>query len=447
MRILPVLSLFVALCGCASTHYSINAPLARIDPDGGYRLRRVESEADGDGDAMFVHLSLSGGGMRAAAFAHGVIEELAATPIQWQGRETTLWREVDVISSVSGGSLVAGFVAAHGDAVLRDFVPTVLEGTLQTDLLAASFSPRGLWQLTSPRFGRSDVLQRVLDASVFRGARYADVAASRRRPFVLIAASEMRSGLRFEFTQDRFDLLCSDLGSVPLARAVAASAAAPIVLSPVTFWSYGSGCRQSGPERQADRAAPSAVRPASPPAAPPKAQGFVHVVDGGLTDNLAARILLDVNARHGVAEVARQAGFRRVSQVVFIVVDAETSARFTEDDSADVPGVLRSALALADIPINHLSDDSRVRLREATLRWQAEMRGSGSAGPEAVFRPDVEFHLIEISLRDWPEEALRSVSTSLQLDRHTSAALRDAAREMLRASPALGRLLRRLAGS
>jgi hypothetical protein len=44
------------------------------------------------------------------------------------------------------------------------------------------------------------------------------------RPFVVINAAVLSTGARFPFTQGQFDLLCSDLGSVPIARAVAASA-------------------------------------------------------------------------------------------------------------------------------------------------------------------------------------------------------------------------------
>ena len=48
----------------------------------------------------------------------------------------------------------------------------------------------------------------------------------------------MTLGARFEFTQDQFDLLCSDLSTVPVARAVAASSAFPILLSPLTLHNY-----------------------------------------------------------------------------------------------------------------------------------------------------------------------------------------------------------------
>jgi NTE family protein len=396
--------------GCATTHYTVNAPLMVPDPASGHRLIRMDDQSASE--SMFIHLSFSGGGLRAAALAFGVMEELAATRVRWQGRDTTLWHEVDVISAVSGGGLLAASVAAFGDEVFERFPRQVLAGKLQSDLLSDTFSVAGLWRLTSPRFGRSDLLERRLDASVFGGMRFSDVIAARRRPFVILSASEMRTGERFDFTQDRFDQLCSDLGSVPLARAVAASAAAPIVLSPVTFLNYGSNCAEEN--------------------STPKS--YVHVVDGGLADNLATRALLEVNERHGVTEVARRAGYRRLARVVFIMVNAETTASSAEDDNGNVPNIVRSALALADIPINHVSASRSTRLRQAVVAWQATARAARAHDATPVFTSDVEFHLIEISLRELDEVWLQNVTTSLQLDEPTADALRAAGRRALRAS-------------
>src|SRR5262245_65240489 len=61
-----------------------------------------------------------------------------------------------------------------------------------------------------------------------------------RRPYVLLNATDMTLGARFEFTQDQFDLLCSDLSMVPVARAVAASSAFPVLLSPLTVQNHST---------------------------------------------------------------------------------------------------------------------------------------------------------------------------------------------------------------
>jgi NTE family protein len=55
---------------------------------------------------------------------------------------------------------------------------------------------------------------------------------------VFINATDIRYGERFEFSQDQFDPLCSDLEPFPLSRAVAASMAVPLLFSPVTLWNH-----------------------------------------------------------------------------------------------------------------------------------------------------------------------------------------------------------------
>ncbi|MGP4848242.1 hypothetical protein ACTXGQ_29375, partial [Marinobacter sp. 1Y8] len=58
-------------------------------------------------DEVFVVLAFSGGGTRAAALSYGVLEKLRDTPVTINGVERRLLDEVDVISSVSGGSYTA----------------------------------------------------------------------------------------------------------------------------------------------------------------------------------------------------------------------------------------------------------------------------------------------------------------------------------------------------
>ena len=47
------------------------------------------------------------------------------------------------------------------------------------------------------------------------------------RPFLSVNATDLGSSARFEFTQDEFDLLRSDLSQFSISRAVAASSAVP----------------------------------------------------------------------------------------------------------------------------------------------------------------------------------------------------------------------------
>lgn len=80
--------LAVFTSACTTAHYPVNPKLTRVDPDAGYRASCVL--ATESGDTLFMHLSLSGGGMRAAAFGFGVLEALRDTAIVWDGRPQCL---------------------------------------------------------------------------------------------------------------------------------------------------------------------------------------------------------------------------------------------------------------------------------------------------------------------------------------------------------------------
>src|SRR6185437_5351880 len=78
-------------------------------------------------------------------------------------------------------------------------------------------------------------LREYLDARLYENKTYADLYGRSRAPIVILNATDMSSGEVFSFTRDRFDDLCSDLAPFPIAAAVAASAAFPIALTPLTL--------------------------------------------------------------------------------------------------------------------------------------------------------------------------------------------------------------------
>lgn len=451
--------LFVALTGCSTTHYTVNERAERLQPDAGYRMQRVF--AQDPGDRMYLQVSVSGGGARAAALGFGVLEALRDTPITFEGKPQRLIDQVDLVMGVSGGSLIAAYYTLKGPDGFLDFEREFLNQRLQSDLLWRLGSPRSLWRLGSSRFGRSDLLQEVLDERLFRGATFGTLAQAARKPFMILYATDMVSGTRFEFIQEQFDYLCSDLASLPLARAVAASSAAPLVLSPVVLWNHApaqgaAGCGEpplraligsqgaGGASRR--MAELDALRGAD-------AQGphrpYIHLVDGGLSDNVSARGPLDFFDQFGsVVAGARAAGYRGVKHTVFILVNAETSARSPEDRSADVPGTLRAALALADIPINRNSDSALSQMRSTIEAWAAEVRAAHARGDYEVFAADARFYLIEVTLGSEPDaakrEALQQIPTSLQLPAEDVARLRAHAKAALQRSAEFQRLLREL---
>src|SRR4030095_15524018 len=107
----PCVLLALLLLGCG-TYFRVNKPLDRWDRDHGYRSELHErAGAPAERPPL---LACSGGGARAAAFAYGVLEELAVTHVAFDGRVRSLVDEIDQISGVSGGSFTAAYLRLHG---------------------------------------------------------------------------------------------------------------------------------------------------------------------------------------------------------------------------------------------------------------------------------------------------------------------------------------------
>ena len=106
------------------------------------------------------------------------------------------------------------------------------------------------------------------------------------------------------FNQNVWNVFCSDLNAVRLSRAAAASSAVPVVLSTITINNYGGTCNYElpglgqavRPKRRIRRGPPHA-RYAKLQDVLPYADGahrpYIHLVDGGVSDNLGMRGVLD----------------------------------------------------------------------------------------------------------------------------------------------------------
>jgi NTE family protein len=433
----------LAFAGC-SWQYTVNAPLeGPADPGTGYRYHNVLGEENGDG--LVIAMSFSGGGMRAAALAYGVLERLAAERIRWQGRDKRLLDEVDVITAVSGGSMTAAYYALHGDDIFRHFEERFFKRNLQDQLEDRIIALTALPRLLSDRYGRVDMMQELLDELVFEGRTFAELTARRRKPFVVITATDMSLGARFEFTQDTFDLLCSDLDKLPIARAVAASSAVPVVLSPVTLWNYAGRCSAGMPplreargemvQRQQQRVLELESyldRDKRP---------YIHLLDGGLSDNVGLRGVLEGAALFGgLNNALRATGLRSVRKLVFISVNAETEADRAVDASANTPTLRQVARALADIPINRYSWETQLYANQRLDAWTREQ--------QSIPGNQLEVYRITVSLAGVAAPDKRaffmSVPTALQLPPETVDSIRRAASELLDESPDYRRLVESL---
>lgn len=473
---LVICALLLSACGS----FPVNPPLARYDPSAGYRFDPIPDEPD-KRDEMFVILVFSGGGTRAAALSFGVLEALRDTPIRWQERDTSLLEEVDVISSISGGSFPAAYYALRGSDTFTEFPERFLYQPVQSDLVKRALNPSNWFKLAGPSYGRSDLAAEYYDEKVFGGAMYGQLIAAHRRPFVILNATDLTTGVQFPFVQDQFDLLCSDLAGVKLSRAAAASSAFPGGLSPLTLKNYAGDCDYHQPKwvgnalkdrtsrvnaRRTARAdqrlgyAESVVDLDSQKQRP--ARPYIHLTDGGVADNIGLREPLTAIAnRNNAWSVLQRIDLKQVDKLVVVVVNAATNPQTGRDQTAKVPGLLDTISTVASIPLDNYSFETLDLLRGTVKEFNEEMRLisgckalASNKGPQCeldIPTPhQIDFFAIEVAFeyihdddeRNW----FKNLPTTLELPRETIDRLRAVGRTILGEDKEYQRLMKQLNG-
>ncbi len=363
------MTLFV-LAGCATR--PVNPPITQTNPNSGYRFETRQAHAK-DKENLVV-LAFSGGGTRAAAFSYGVLEFLRRTEVVGpKGNKVRLLDQVDVITGVSGGSFTALAYGLYGDKLFADYEQRFLKRNVQGDIIARAFSPTYWPKLTSTGWGRSELASQLYDEILFDGATFGDLDRG-TGPLILVSATDISTGSRFTFSQAIFDVICSDLNAVPLSRAAAASSAVPVVLSPITITNYGGTCNSTPPawakpfmgSDNPPRPAARAVRSFRADAAFGDSvhRPYLHLVDGGVSDNLGMRAVLDalevLEALHDMGAPTPLDSARRI--VVFIV-NSQSSPPTNWDEFETPPGTVDILLKAAGTPIDQYSYESVELLR------------------------------------------------------------------------------------
>ena len=357
-----------------------------------------------------------------------------------------------IISSVSGGSFTAACYALWGDRLFSDFEPLFLKKNVQTGLLLRTLAPWNQVRLASPRFSRSDLAAEYYDHLLFKGATFADLNRP-GGPFLSVNATDLGSSARFEFTQDEFDLLRSDLLQFPISRAVAASSAVPVFLTPLVLKNYSAEQPQPEPEWikaiLEDPAASSRLQYVAQQARSytDGRRHFVHLLDGGLSDNLGLRGALD-------RAIAREQSFRIPSvplkiprRIAIIVVDAHTDRDYGWDAKEHSLGLGALLGSVGQAVVSHYSFETIELFREAMARLSRERVTVGLQTADS--RPvELTTYAIELHFNQLPDESDRrffnSVPTNLQLPSSTVDRLKHLAAAELRRNPEFQKLIQAL---
>lgn len=255
----------------------------------------------------FVGVALSGGGSRSANFSLRVIQDLEAMGIM---------QNVTALSSTSGGSIAAAYYAAfRGENNFWDSVPSVFRQDLAKEAIVHHFFNPHTWiDLIGTTYNRTDSLVYALDSLFFHGKTFAELGPpSTNAPNLYINATAIVSPISsahifarganswtwgyetFVFTEDATDDLGIELSKMRLSQAVAASAAYPGVLQTVSLRQY------KFPEKS-----------------------YLQLIDGGLSDNLAIKALIDAAIAHARKY---QTNDNRYGGCLLILADAHVEER------------------------------------------------------------------------------------------------------------------------
>ncbi len=466
-RVLVSFLAAMALAGCASR--PINEPIAHVDPKAGYRpYLLIPKRQNNDQHTLFV-LSFSGGGTRAAAFSYGVLEQLRRTEIVVNGQRRRLIDEVDMITGVSGGSFTALAYALYGDRLFSEYEERFLKRDVQGTLLARGLNPFNWYKFIGGSAGRSELAAEYYDEILFEGATFGDLL-DKQTPVAIATGTDISSGSRLAFFQNDFDLLCSDLNKVRLSRAAASSSAVPVVLSAVTFNNYGGTCGFRYPAWVADVANPETrARPSGRAVQryremqsfqDSKDRPYIHLVDGGVSDNIGVRGVLEAIEELSASAAFRgEVGFGVIQRIVLLVVNARSSPRTDWDQRESPPGTIAQLLQASGVPIDRYSFETVEMMKDMAEIWKwrrellvdrVRLAGATEAQAEAKV-PKITLQVLDVSfdeIRDPKErDYFMNLPTSFVLPAEDVDRLREVAGRVLRQSTEYESIVRGLGGT
>lgn len=450
-----------ALCGCATiSNAPINVPLAATDPSIGDPTWAIPT----NGDDLLIGLAFSGGGTRAAAFSYGVLSEFDSSEVGPARRSGSLLDRIDYISGVSGGAITAAYFGLRGRDALSDFRERFLLRDAE-ESLRVPFTPVSVVRAYQGGVNDAQQLPQWLDENLFHGATFAQLNGA-RKPRILINASDVYNRTPFVFDDTTFNAICSDLNSYPIASAVAASAAIPVVFAPVVLTSYPGRCQTPIPgwitAVQDNLAAPpllksfaSAIQRYRDGSVP-----YIKLLDGGLVDNYGLSGFtierLSADTPYGPL-TARQAA--KIRRVLFLVVDAGRGPTGDWVQSPDGPTAPDIVAAAVDTAIDSSARSSFTAFDQTMSEWRTALEhwrcNLLPADREKYGLPagwdcrDLKFFVGRINfdqLGARRASTLNSIPTRFKLDKEDVESLVTAGQDALRVNPVFREFLASIHG-
>ena len=484
LRFAAAAALGVFLSNCAALQHIYrpvrNVPLTADVPPGDpsctersdtprYDLDHIK---DCTSQQSFVVFAFSGGGTRSASFGYGALKAAHAMQVPGDdGALRTLDSEIDIISGVSGGSFTAAAYASQRDKLFPapgapdHYRNNFLSHDFFADLFAIYLEPWH-WQWMLPNYGTNDEMAKVYgdvnfssDSDKLFARNFGDLA-EKGRPLLIVQATDYGNEQSFTFTQDDFDLICSDVNQYPVSNAIAASSAFPLLFSPIRLMNrhftanradlqgychthrlaWVDAALDAGePEELSRRYARAEVADAYLPSSPthkgrganPYSRGngtgpeqgppkYLYLADGGIADNMALRGLMNTATMsfgsdpgqsgwtERSAAIACRLHLDRMRRLLVVVVDGEARPNnevSTLSSLSDIGMILNTATSAA-IDANGfetmLAAENMTR-RIATKMGKLHCGTPPAAGAAPLPDTEVKHYFAHVSFHDLSE--------------------------------------------
>ncbi len=238
------------------------------------------------------------------------------------------------------------------------------------------------------------------------------------------------------------------------------------MLSPVTLNNYGGTCNAVTPAwLKPFLDADNPPRPAARAIRSLRAEQafgdgvhrpYLHLVDGGVSDNVGMRAVLDsLEVLEALHEAGMPSPFDNARRIIVFIVNSVSSPATNWDESEAPPGTVDILLKSAGTPIDAFSYEAVELLKDTAAQWQTMRRVRNSpayaankdpAVAAALRVPQAEIYAIDVSfsaLKDKAEFAyLNEQPTSFVLPPEAVDRLRKAAGTIILDSPEFKRLLK-----
>jgi NTE family protein len=420
-----------------------------------------------NGDSTVVGLAFSGGGSRAAAFSYGILRELEATPLSDDGNGRSMLDAVRFIAGASGGAIPAAYYGLKGKNGYHDFREKFLIRDAQAEIKTAT-DVGNVLRVINGGVNEGDTFAHWLDENLYDGADFADMRQS-DGPIVWLNASDLYNRTPFLFNDETFAALCSDLGRLPLAEAVAASNAVPVLFAPFVIATNREHCDYQMPEwlgaavdepssLSSIRAFGNALETYR------EMDGFKYVklVDGAVTDDYGVTSVV-------LARAASQTPYGPLSakeavqlkRIVYLVADAGRAPEGEWKTTLRGPGLVDLIMSITDTAIQNSArygfdtlrltlDDWRrdiidyrcglepgevERLRGSLVGWQCDQ--------VELFVAEIDFHDLDADVK----ARLQKVLTRLRLPVDQVDLTIASGREAIRRSGTFAEVLKSMDGA